>query len=45
LENPAIQGEARAELMLRLADLYFQQGREVYLQEMDLFVHCQEASP
>ena len=30
----APQGETRAEMLLRLADLYFQQGRYLYLGEM-----------
>ncbi len=33
-ENPNIRGEQRADLMLRLADLYFQEGRAHYLDEM-----------
>ena len=33
--NP--QGEQRAEMMLRLADLYFEEGRDLYLTEMQVF--------
>jgi TolA-binding protein len=32
-----IQGDQKAEMMLRLADLYFQQGRYLYLKEMAAF--------
>ena len=32
-----IQGDQKAEMMLRLADLYFQQGRYLYLKEMSAF--------
>ncbi|MCB9793280.1 MAG: tetratricopeptide repeat protein [Alphaproteobacteria bacterium] len=34
LSQDRMQGEAKAELMLRLADLYFEEGRDIYLQEM-----------
>ena len=34
LSGDTIQGESRAELMLRLADLYFEEGRDIYLTEM-----------
>lgn len=33
--NP--QGEQRAEMMLRLADLYFEEGRDLYLSEMQTY--------
>lgn len=32
-----LEGDRKAEMMLRLADLYFQQGRAVYLREMAAF--------
>ena len=32
-----VEGETKAEMMLRLADLYFQQGRYLYLREMEAF--------
>jgi len=32
-----VEGDRKAEMMLRLADLYFQQGRAVYLREMAQF--------
>jgi tetratricopeptide (TPR) repeat protein len=31
------EGQRKAEMMLRLADLYFQQGRSIFLREMDGF--------
>ena len=31
------KGEQRAEMMLRLADLYFEEGRDIYLTEMQSF--------
>lgn len=34
LANRAPQGEQKAEMMLRLADLYFEEGRDIYLTEM-----------
>lgn len=32
-----VEGETKAEMMLRLADLYFQEGRYLYLKEMEVF--------
>jgi tetratricopeptide (TPR) repeat protein len=32
-----VEGDRKAEMMLRLADLYFQQGRALYLREMAAF--------
>jgi cellulose synthase operon protein C len=37
LANRAPQGEQKAEMMLRLADLYFEEGRDYYLSEMQKF--------
>jgi tetratricopeptide (TPR) repeat protein len=37
LLSKGVQGETKAEMMLRLADLYFQQGRYLYLNEMAEF--------
>lgn len=37
LLNKGVEGETKAEMMLRLADLYFQQGRYLYLREMAAF--------
>ncbi len=37
LAEDDIEGDRKAEMMLRLADLYFQQGRAVYLREMAAF--------
>ena len=37
LSQPGVQDETKAEMMLRLADLYFQQGRYLYLKEMEVF--------
>lgn len=37
LAQDRMQGEAKAELMLRLADLYFEEGRDIYLTEMSDF--------
>ncbi len=34
LSEPDVKGERKAEMMLRLADMYFQQGRYLYLREM-----------
>ena len=34
LSRGTMQGEQKAEMMLRLADLYFQEGRDLYLVEM-----------
>lgn len=36
-KSPDISGDQKAEMMLRLADLYFQQGRYLYLGEMAAF--------
>ena len=36
-EGGDVEGDRKAEMMLRLADLYFQQGRAVYLREMAQF--------
>lgn len=35
LRQGTAQGEQKAEMLLRLADLYFEEGRDLYLQEMD----------
>jgi TolA-binding protein len=35
--NPNLQGDQKAEMLLRLADLYFQEGRYLYLTEMAAF--------
>ena len=37
LISQGVSGDRKAEMMLRLADLYFQQGREIQLQEMEDF--------
>ncbi|MBN2799034.1 MAG: tetratricopeptide repeat protein [Deltaproteobacteria bacterium] len=37
LADPETQGDRKAEMMLRLADMYFQQGRYLYLTEMGAF--------
>jgi len=37
LKNNPPRGEQKAEMLLRLADLYFEEGRDVYLTEMDAF--------
>jgi tetratricopeptide (TPR) repeat protein len=37
LAEGTAEGERKAEMMLRLADLYFQQGRAIFLREMWLF--------
>jgi tetratricopeptide (TPR) repeat protein len=37
LKGGDVTGDRKAEMMLRLADLYFQQGRYIYFQEMDAF--------
>jgi tetratricopeptide (TPR) repeat protein len=37
LLSRGVEGETKAEMMLRLADLYFQQGRYLYLKEMGAF--------
>lgn len=38
-----VEGDRKAEMMLRLADLYFQQGRTVFLREMKSFDEGWEA--
>ncbi len=38
-----VGGETKAEMMLRLADLYFQEGRYLYLKEMEAFDQQYEA--
>ena len=37
LRNNPPRGEQKAEMLLRLADLYFEEGRDIYLTEMDTF--------
>ena len=37
LSSGKVEGEPKAELMLRLADLYFEEGRDIYLEEMRIF--------
>ncbi len=37
LDNRAPQGTQKAEMMLRLAELYFEEGRDIYLDEMKNF--------
>ena len=37
LKNNPPRGEQKAEMLLRLADQYFEEGRDVYLTEMDSF--------
>jgi len=37
LKNNPPRGEQKAEMLLRLADLYFEEGRDVYLTEMDSY--------
>jgi len=37
LSSGRLHGETKAEMMLRLADLYFEEGRDLYLTEMDNF--------
>ncbi|HJN73595.1 MAG TPA: tetratricopeptide repeat protein [Myxococcota bacterium] len=37
LSRGTMQGEQKAEMMLRLADLYFQEGRDHYLSEMQAY--------
>ncbi len=38
-----VGGETKAEMMLRLADLYFQEGRYLYLKEMEAYDNQYEA--
>ncbi len=35
ISNTTASGDQKAEMLLRLADLYFEEGRELYLNEMD----------
>jgi tetratricopeptide (TPR) repeat protein len=37
------QGDRKAEMMLRLADLYYEEGRFIYFQEMERYATAQEA--
>jgi cellulose synthase operon protein C len=37
LSQGTAQGEQKAEMMLRLADLYFEEGRDIYLTEMSKY--------
>ncbi len=37
LSQGTAQGEQKAEMILRLADLYFEEGRDIYLDEMEKF--------
>jgi tetratricopeptide (TPR) repeat protein len=37
LNSPNVDGDRKAEMMLRLADLYFAQGRDIYFSEMEQF--------
>lgn len=37
LSSPIVDGDRKAEMMLRLADLYFAQGRDIYFTEMERF--------
>jgi TolA-binding protein len=43
LADGTTEGDRRAEMMLRLADLYFQEGRQLYLEEMKTFDEQWEA--
>ena len=43
LLSRGVDGETKAEMMLRLADLYFQEGRYLYLREMEAFDQQYEA--
>ncbi len=43
LLSKGVDGETKAEMMLRLADLYFQEGRYLYLKEMEAFDQQYEA--
>jgi len=43
LLSRGVDGETKAEMMLRLADLYFQEGRYLYLKEMEAFDEQYEA--
>lgn len=44
LQNPSVTGELRAELLFRLAEVYFEEGRSIYLDNIDIYVrqvdHC-----
>ncbi|MDP2311195.1 MAG: tetratricopeptide repeat protein [Pseudomonadota bacterium] len=37
ISGTSAQGDQKAEMLLRLADLYFEEGRELYLTEMGIF--------
>ena len=37
LSSGRMTGETKAEMMLRLADLYFEEGRDLYLNEMEAY--------
>ena len=43
LDNRAPQGTQKAEMMLRLAELYFEEGRDIYLDEMKNFSDSYDA--
>lgn len=43
LMSRGVEGDTKAEMMLRLADLYFQEGRYLYLREMEEFDKRYEA--
>jgi tetratricopeptide (TPR) repeat protein len=43
LANRAPVGEQKAEMMLRLADLYFEEGRDIYLTEMQTYQDLYDA--
>ncbi len=40
ISNSPAQGDQKAEMLLRLADLYFEEGRDLYLTEMATFQKC-----
>ena len=40
ISNSPAQGDQKAEMLLRLADLYFEEGRDLYLSEMGQFQKC-----
>ncbi len=42
LQRSTAQGEQKAEMMLRLAELYYEEGRFLYLQEMAVYDEKQE---
>ncbi len=43
LRQGTAQGEQRAEMLLRLSDLYFEEGRDIYLNEMKEFETAYDA--